>query len=258
MKLCKYYLDAVDADGAGCLCYAASIDGFGLRATAAGILDWDSGPEALPRQRRTLRGQLPHMDGKGAQWNCRALSIEGGWQGTLHSVAEEVLWKGNGGSVRWCALAPCAQASVRLGTKLVRGLGYVERLELDVRPWELPIDTLRWGRFAAEGQSAIWIEWEQEGRQRWLWHNGEPFRIKRLNERELAWADWTLELEAGKPLRVGKLSDTVLARWPGLGTLLPPQLRGLDEAKFLSRARLAKAGRSVASGFSIHEHVRFR
>lgn len=258
MKLAKYYLDVVGEEGKGCICYAARLDGFGVKILAGGTLAWSSDPAEAPRQKRSLRCSLPERDEGGLRWDCDALDACGTWRGAEFEVPPVTLWEGRAGSVRWEAFAPCARAHVRLGAQSYAGLGYAERLELDVLPWELPIDTLLWGRFAAEGQSLVWIEWEHRRPRRWLWHNGMQVEPRHLGRQGIAWDHWSLSFDESRPLRTGRLSETVLARWPTLGRLLPSEIKALDETKFLTRGTLYRKGRREAAGFVIHERVHFR
>ncbi len=57
--------------------------------------------------------------------------------------------------VRWRCEMPSADA--RIG--MMRGYGYAELMQLDLAPWELPIDELRWGRVANGAGSITWIDW---------------------------------------------------------------------------------------------------
>ena len=256
MHLEKYYVDVVRPDGSGCIGYAARLGG--LAATIAATLEWTADPGQACTQHRTLRGRRPAAVAAGLTWECAALEIAGRWTTAEPAHAQRVLWSDARGAVRWQVLAPRARVEGRLHGRPFSGWGYAEKLTVDIAPWHLPIDALRWGRFVAPTHSVVWIDWAHATPHRWVWHNGLACEAPVIAPTGVSWRDGRLDFGVPRTLRTGRLAATVFARWPGLQRLLPPRLLALDESKWCVSGILTLADRSAASGRVIHEHVRLR
>ena len=75
--------------------------------------------------------------------------------------------------VRWRCLQPRSRATVNLASgKVVKGLGFLERLDMTLAPWKLPIQELRWGRFLSDRESLVWIDWRGSQACRIVLQNG--------------------------------------------------------------------------------------
>jgi hypothetical protein len=139
----------------------------------------------------------------------------------------------------------------------IEGLGYVERMDLTLRPWRLPIRDLRWGRFLSDGIGVVWIEWRGPRPLTLLSVNGTAVDGAHLGDDAVAWPGGLLEMEPGAVLREGALGTTALARVP-LGRLLAPHsMRETYECKRLRRGRLVGADGRMETGWAIDEVVHF-
>src|SRR5205823_2394765 len=128
---------------------------------------------------------------------------------------------------------------------------------MTLRPWLLPIQELRWGRFLSASAGIVWIEWRGPRPLTLLSVNGTIQEIGTVGDRESAWPTGRLELDAGFPLREGPLGVTALARVPLLKLLVPRAVREVHESKWLRRGNLVAAGGRVETGWAIDEVVRF-
>lgn len=127
----------------------------------------------------------------------------------------------------------------------IAGLGYVERLEMTLPPWQLPIEELRWGRFTAESADAAWIEWRGPQPLRLAWRNGAE-----VDSVDVAF-------KGRSTLREGPLAKTVFSKVPVLRKSLPVAMLSVDETKWRSRATLQVPGADPVSGWAIHEVVKW-
>jgi len=162
------------------------------------------------------------------------------------------------GSIDWDCLVPRARAWLALadGTK-VEGLGYVERLDMTIRPWHLPIRELRWGRFLSDNASAVWIEWRGAQPLVLLYINGSEIDRVTVGDHGIAWPGGRLELEQDLVLRDGQLGSTVLVNVP-LATILTPRVvLETRESKRLCRGKLVDGSGRVDQGWAIDEVVHF-
>jgi hypothetical protein len=128
---------------------------------------------------------------------------------------------------------------------------------MTLRPWELPIRELRWGRFLSESAAVVWIEWRGGRPLTVLSCNGSLMGEVEVSDRSIAWGRQRLELEAGPVLRDGVLGTTALARVPLLALLAPRALREVHENKRLRPGKLVGSDGRVETGWAIDEVVRF-
>ena len=254
--LAKWYLDAVDDRGNAFIGYAARLRWGALRVRYRSVL-W-SPADGAATARHTLRPTRPPMrePGEGIHWRCAPLHLDGRWEPDAPPIRRR-LFRDAESSVVWDCVAPAARVSLSLGPRRLAGRGYVERLILRGRPWRLPIDRLRWGRFAAPGAALTWIDWE----------GPVPLRLVALDgviHDDAILADDAITLPAAgrltlappRSLRAGALGE-VAAAVPGLVRRLPRSFRGAHESKRLCRAFWSSGPASI-DGWAIHEVVEWR
>jgi hypothetical protein len=135
---------------------------------------------------------------------------------------------------------------------MVEGLGYVEELVMTVPPWRLPIDSLRWGRFASARSGLTWIEWRGAHPLRLALLDGKPADLASASEEQVDAGGSSLSLSAAAVLRSGRIARTALSGIPGLARTFPLGILGLEETKWRSRGTLG-----ADQGWAIHEVVRW-
>jgi hypothetical protein len=164
----------------------------------------------------------------------------------------------NEGSIEWDCLMPRARAQIILRQEgAVEGFGYVERLDLTLRPWQLPIRELRWGRFLSDQTGVVWIEWRGPRPLVLLSVNGSEMDRAKVEDTVVKWGGSRLELAPGSVLREGPLGRYALARVPLLTLLAPRAIREIHESKQLRRGVLVGENGSSETGWVIDEVVRF-
>ncbi len=232
--------------------YAARLRRKGFRLGYSSTLVRLAG-RALP-DRIALRCREP--GGVPGELRWRALGCEGTWKASAPPITRTLLESG-GGRIEWECLAPRAEASIRLsGGQTIAGCGYVERLTLTIRPEELPMEELRWGRFHASGETLVWIDWKGPEPRRWVFRNGEEAADARVTDGGIRFGRSELRIGEGKILREGPLVSSALARWP-LRWLLPRRVLAIHETKAFGPARLSTPGRAPLEGTALHEVVRW-
>lgn len=254
-ELVKWYLDVAADDGALAIAYVSELRWRGLALRAASLLVARPGAGGVA-ERSTLRaGSDVALDPEGVRLRCRALRLDGRWDGAPAREPLE-LWAGAGGDVRWECLLPSAPARLSGPGFEVAGTGYAERLRLTVPPWRLPLRRLRWGRFAAPGSSLVWIDWQGPHRVRLALHDGRRLALDAADEEGVSAGRGRvrLALSAPSPLRAGALGDGPLRR---LASVLPRALLSVDERKWRSRGRLTTAEDEL-EGWVVNELVTWR
>jgi hypothetical protein len=217
-------------------------------------LEAGSGKQATVRY-SLKKSPIPVEKDATISWQSNALGIIGNWE-RLDPTYETTIFKSSEGAITWHCLHPRSRATVNLGRgKVVQGLGYVERLEMTLAPWKLPIRELRWGRFLSDSDSLVWIDWKGSYSCRIVLQNGILGRATTIDEDEVRLnRHGGLRLAPGDVLRKGVLGETALSVIPGLSRLFPRKILEARECKWRSRAEL-RLGDSSSSGWAIHEVV---
>jgi hypothetical protein len=257
-SLSKWYCDCVTDDGAAVIGYWARLS-WGPLAIPYGALLLK--PEhGQPRARYLMRScQPPVLDDGRIGWNAPRLGLSGHWQARVPGV-RQVLLDSSAGSIVWNCHAPCADAAVQVdGGAPLYGLGYAEHLTMTVRPWRLPIDELRWGRFMSPEHSLTWIEWRGGAPRSWVLHNGREAAGATIGAGgvSLRGGRGSLSLQEPVILRDGRLALTALRALPAARLWMPGGLAGARETKWLAKG-IFTAGSRVSAGWAIHEVVRMR
>ena len=200
---------------------------------------------------------MPLEEATSVRWECKPLDVVGTWE-RLDPAFDAQIYESPEGSIEWHCVLPRARATVVLGHGVeVRGLGYVERLEISAAPWNLPLEELRWGRFLSESDSLVWIDWQGKHPRRIALENGTPRIATSVGESEiLLEGNVSLRLSPGEVLRAGTLGKTALGVIPGVKHLLPKRILDVQECKWRSRAEFLRAD-TASSGWAIHEVVRW-
>lgn len=254
--LTKWYLDVVSADGRVAIAYWAALQ------AGAVSLQWHClsqfAPGESPREQTSLhhaaepqcvahhlQADNPHLE-----WNAVY-----GQRGGAPPIA--LLDSPDGGITWQCHAA--ADARFRAGAEVLDGTGYVERLQLTLPPWRIPIDELRWGRWISDdlSRSTVWIDWRGPEPRRWVIENGTVTSSSVLTDHDIRTTHTALTLDAPRVLHE-RAVGTVVRSIAGLARLVGTQPLQWSERKMLSRARWTGDAASSTDGWAIHEVVLMR
>lgn len=262
LQVSKWYVDLVAPNGEAVIGYAARIRWGRLRLNYSASLRLDGAGQVT--ERMSLRGfREPSWRGSAFTWECRPLRLAARWEPlrppTDNERAGEMLLRTPRGDVRWQLLSGRAQGTWTQQGRRLAGVGYIERLDITLPPWELPIDELYWGRFVSdEGQGeddAAWIEWRGPHPLRLVWRRGEMVADPAAPAFDDQAAPGELGLTLSDPvtLRDGALVTTVFSKIPVLRRVLPTRMLGARETKWRSRGAMPNG----ATGWAIHEVIRW-
>jgi hypothetical protein len=254
----KWFLDCVTPDGEAVVVYAAKLHWGLLRLGYSAVLAHRGG--ATTARTRLGRPPVPRPGATGVALDAPRLALRGEWRGAVRSERRE-LWRGPRGSVTWHCVLPDADVELELAGRALHGRGYVEHLALEVAPWHLPIEELRWGRWHGGGRSLVWIQWAGPHPLRLCLLDGEPVPAQRVGDRGFVLANGAeLALAEPRVLRDGELGRTVLTQRLLRLLPLPRAVRAMRETKWLARGELRgrdAAGGGRVAGVALHEVVRW-
>ena len=254
LNLSKWYLDCTTESGDAVVLYWAALR-WGILQLRYGAVLLRTG-DCDTVESCTLRpGNAPRLiPSGGVDWACGALDVEGSWargaQGFRRTLLDSEL-----GQIHWNCLAPHSQATVRIGEIALSGSGYVERLTLTLKTWQLPFDKLRWGRCHTPTDVLVWIEWLGSIECSWVFLNGDEVLGARTTPCGVESPDRAviLTIDSDSILRSGRLDDLGPRRLHFL-TWLMPGWRPAQETKWLASASLALRS-GTRTGRVIHEVV---
>jgi len=253
-SLSKWYLDCVGESGDAAILYRASLRWGVLRLQYGAAL---VGPSTgKPTHRYTLRPEsepIAAADGT-INWSCERLGARGTWTRRASPIKRTLL-NGDQGGIDWHCLCPRADAVVQIGEHVVRGSGYVEHLTMTLKPWQLPLDELRWGRFLSPDDAMVWIGWGGASPRTWAWVNGSEARDATITAHgvEMPSHGVALTVGGGRVLRTGQLAKTALQPLRAAAVLIP-RWRRASETKWVARGTVTSPHRMI-NGWVVHEVV---
>ena len=256
-RLAKWYLDCVSADGNLFIGYAASLSVGAIPLHLVGRVTMIDG-KVRQEAAATWADQAPTETGAELTWRCQKLELVGTWKARLPS-ATKTIFERDEGRVVWHCAQPLADASVVWsGNARLRGLGYAERLEMDIGPLDMGLTRLHWGRFLSDDTSLVWIKWTGKESRLIVFHNGAEMPGASLeNDRLIVGKELHLQWNDSVPIRTGQLKDSVLPSLPLLKKVLPDWIGRITEHKWRSRGKLMRGDNPGSDGWVIHEEVIF-
>lgn len=255
-ELSKWYFDCVTDCGDTAIMYRASVKWGLLNLNYAASLYIPAKGKSMSLY--TLRpGTVPSIADSAINWECPRLNTSGIWRTRSPDIQCRLLDEPIG-RIHWHCVSPVSNVETRIADEQLTGTGYVEYLNMTLRPWQLPLSELKWGRFIGQKESLIWIQWLGATPRTWLWLNGvQQLNCKVTRERiELPDKDIALELLNQSVLHSGPLNSTALRSISAL-TRLIPGWKSAYETKWLARARLNRHN-TCLTGWVIHEVVRWQ
>jgi hypothetical protein len=255
-RLHKWYLDCVASTGEAAIVYVGHVWIAGLRVPFCEVIAVGpfGGEAPVLHERRLSRRPIVTRDDNVVRLDAAPLAATGRWTRATPAV-RAVLLDGPQGTIEWQCHQPGGDAEVHLPDgRILRGSGYVEELTMTCPPWALPFDELRWGRFAGNGRSVVWIDWRDGLNRRWVFADGAAVAATIVEDRLIEWPDGRLDLDAGRVVRDAPIGRT--AAGP-LAWCLPRRLSRATETKWVSRGRLREASTDAVEGWAIHEVVRW-
>ncbi|CAF3645336.1 unnamed protein product [Rotaria socialis] len=250
--LYKWYADIVDEKtGDVTIVYLGELEWNFLKLSFTNILQFLE-KSHLISQATFSNYSLPVLENK--SFHIDSSQLSGQWESKSESIIEK-LFESNDGYILWECFMPSASGQIKIDETIRKGLGYVERLTLTLKPWQLPISILRWGRFLSENQHIVWIRWDGEQKRCLIFHNGTKSVDGIINDDIIEFGRYRLMLSEKYTLRNGPLIKTVFDKFSWIKNTFPSGVLNMKECKWQTWSELYENDRSIAIGWSIHENV---
>ncbi|MBS1560243.1 MAG: hypothetical protein JSS89_01425 [Bacteroidetes bacterium] len=253
-NLDKLYFDCIDEHGNCFILYWAELRVSVLRLVYSGSIV--SGADGTAVERSSFKGLPRPIVADDMQFINDRLKIRGAWQRVDAPISILLYTDACGREVRWNCHHPKTRTTIEVDGKTYRGLGYVETLSLPVKPWLLPIDELRWGRFLSERHTIVWINWKGSNPVNHLICNGIMYDDAVFEEDRILFDGGTsvLQFHTKTIVRKGKLSN-LLAKMPWLKVIFHGRILNTIEVKFKAPTSLSRGADTLDTGWSLFEIV---
>lgn len=250
----KMYFDSIDDEGNCFIVYWASLRFSLIKFTYSGLIFSNAQDTTL--EKSSLR-RIPRPEVADAlHFDNPALKIKGSWQRQDTPVSLTLYSDHRGRSLTWNCHHPKAQTVIAYQGRTFQGWGYAETLKLPVKPWQLPIDELRWGRFLSENATITWIHWQGKHPVNQLIYNGAIYEDAVFEDERVVFdrGSAVLHFQETSVVRTGKLSG-VLAKMPWLKIIFNSRILNTVEMKYKARSSFARNSTEAATGWSLFEVV---
>jgi hypothetical protein len=189
----------------------------------------------------------------------RRIIIDGKWDPVDGPLPGVTYTDGSGRILSWECDHPKASVTVSLEGNKYSGYGYADTILMNIKPDNIPIEELRWGRFHSNDHTIVWIRWEGPHPVNRLYFNSEEIQDAVFLENEITFSGGIFTLSFIEPavIRSGMLSDA-LEKTFLLMTLFRKNMRNTMETKYKSRSLLLQNGTLISSGWSLYEVVKWK
>jgi hypothetical protein len=253
-RLRKLYLDCIDEQGNCFIVYMAEIKTFLSSLVYSGLIFSDESGQT--KQKHSFRSiPSPPLQNK-ISINNEHLKIKGSWENIHDPISATLFSDSSNNDLIWNCHHPKANVEILYENRIYKGLGYGETINLTIKPWELPINELMWGRFLSDKYSVIWIHWSGSFNVNKIYCNGKEYNdlIIDLEKFHFNNGSFTLIFDNIQVIRDGKISDSVPVS-PLLKIISKRRMLATVETKYKSKSTLAIDSETVASGWSLYETV---
>jgi hypothetical protein len=145
---------------------------------------------------------------------------------------------------------------IKYDGQVYKGFGYAETLSLSIKPWNLPIDELRWGRFFSDTCTVIWINWKGKFPVNRIFLNGVEYNDATYKDDIISFCDGIYQLRFSEVLiiRKGKLLN-LFSGISWLKFLFNRRILETMEIKYKAKTIFSKNSVSLSKGWSLYEIV---
>lgn len=257
----KWFLDFVSDTGETMIFYAARLTWHGLSVPYTSWLHYS--PKYGVRLKSRFHDiHMPEIKNHLITWGDEKFGVTGTWTGLAEPIEARIL-DTEEGFLDWSCFQPASAVSLMINDTRLTGRGYVERLELTMPPWKIPMDELRWGRFGSPAHNIVWIELKEKEKRQWVWWNGEQQESCTVADDHLyiPAKNLVLKLDRGVSLesekKIFSVVNNLIRFIPGIRSAMPVKFMMADESKWMSKGQLLQHDKIIADGMAIHELVNF-
>lgn len=253
----KQYFDCIDERGDCFIIYRAELWYFFIKICYSELIVCDSngttsGYSSLKRTINPGKGDIVH-------YTNNSLKINGSWKRIDTPLPAYTLRNTADNELTWNCHHPKTGAEITYQGKTFTGYGYAETLFLTIKPSELELNSVRWGRFHSEGYTLIWISIKGTHTVNKIYLNGKEFCDLQHDDESISFdgARYQLKFLENTIIRKGKLSSLFSTK-PWLKLIFKKSLLATTENKFRAKSVLYFDQEISATGWSLYEIVTWK
>ena len=225
-----------------------------MKFVYSGLIFCDA--EGYTTERSTFkRTKKPVIDGT-IRFKHDYLKICVSLKRTEASIISSLYKVGENKHLIWNCHHPKALAEIIYKGNIHNGFGYAETLISTIKPWNLPIDELRWGRFLSDSNTVIWINWKGKYPLNKLFFNGIGYDDAIFGNDNIIFSEgiYQLKFSGIQLIRKGRLSG-LFSKMTLLKILFDRRFLNSEEIKYKAQTTLLKKSDSLSIGWSLFEIV---
>ena len=136
------------------------------------------------------------------------------------------------------------------------GFGYSESLFSEIKPWNLPIDELRWGRFLSDSYTLIWIYWKGKFTLNKMFFNDREYNDAVFENESVVFDNGTYRLNFSdmQVIRQGKLAG-LFSKMKLLRMFINHKILNALEIKYKAKTVFSKNSIDLSTDWSLFEIV---
>jgi hypothetical protein len=253
----KQYFDCIDARGNCFIIYLAELKYFFIKIHYSELIHNDC--NGLTKGKSSLRKIIKPGNDDLLFYINNFLKVSGRWKRIDNPVPIHILWQEGKRELTWDCHHPKTNTEITYQGKTFTGYGYAETLLLTVKPSNLPLHSIRWGRFHSEGYTLIWISLDGGRKVNNIYCNGKEFNDIQHDAESLFFdgARYQLKFLETTSIRKGKLSS-LFSSTPLLKLIFRKGLLATTENKFKAKSLLMHDRKISATGWSLYEIVTWK
>jgi len=144
-KIEKLYLDCIDDQGNCFIIYWAKAEFCWMKFVYSGLIFCDAKGSTI--EKSTLRKTKKPVINGTIHFNHKFLKTGVSLKRIDHAIIRTLYKDSENNELIWNCHHPKALAEIIYNGNIYKGFGYAETLFSPIKPWNLPIDELKWGRF---------------------------------------------------------------------------------------------------------------
>jgi hypothetical protein len=232
------------------------VEFFLIRFVYSGLVFCDA--EGFTTEKSTLRKTKKPLINGTIHLNHKFLKIGLSLKRTDDPIIRSLYIDSENNELIWNCHHPKALAEIVYNGKIYKGFGYAETLFSPIKPWNLPIDELRWGRFLSDSYTIIWINWKGKDPINKIFFNGIEFNDAIFENDIIIFGDgiYKLKFSEIQLIRTGKLSG-LFSKMILLKIFFNSRILNTVEIKYKAKTTLSKNSSVLSNDWSLFEIVKW-
>lgn len=231
----KWYLDIADEKGNVYIGYWACLKWGKLKIDGSHHLR-RSDRKGIETQIELIKETPPKRAPKN-QLIWQTNKLKASWRSGNKSI-KEVLFSSPRGKIIWQCIQPKSFANIESSNLSFSGQGYAERIDITLPIWDLPFNTLYWGRCHTDNHYLVWIKWSGKTDQSLVYFDNNRSCDFKIKKNKIIGDGFCLAIRENFPLRQGKICSTIFGRFGKIIEFFPEKTFLAHESKWYGRGTL--------------------